>query len=152
MGMDTKFCPSCKTDKPLAEFARNRSKKDGLAAQCRECKKRYQRDWYKRNQKQHRKNANAWRDKRREELYRVVFDYLSSHPCLDCGETDPVLLDFDHVDGTKEAAISRMITDCRPVATVMREIEKCEVRCANCHRIRTAREGRWWCWRLAHGE
>jgi hypothetical protein len=57
--------------------------------------------------------------------------------CVDCGwAEDGVALDFDHVTGTKVMNVSTMIA-CRSWGAIMEEVAKCEVRCANCHRIRT---------------
>lgn len=67
-----------------------------------------------------------------------ILQYLNQHPCVDCGNSNPVVLEFDHVAG-KSKMISRMIVDgCCP-ATIAKELKKCEVRCACCHRIKTAR-------------
>ncbi len=68
-----------------------------------------------------------------------VREYLEAHPCVDCGEADPVVLDFDHVRDIKHAAISAMVRDRRSMKSIWAEIAKCEVRCANCHRRKTAR-------------
>ncbi|MET0726344.1 MAG: hypothetical protein ABWY36_08335 [Leifsonia sp.] len=57
--------------------------------------------------------------------------------CADCGITDLRVLQFDHVRGTKVAAVSWMISTGRSIATVTAEMDKCEVRCANCHIIAT---------------
>ena len=56
--------------------------------------------------------------------------------CMDCGVTNPIVLDFDHLKD-KKYNISRMIHDGFSWAAIKKEIEKCEVVCANCHRIRT---------------
>lgn len=57
-------------------------------------------------------------------------------PCTDCGERHPaVAMDFDHVSGEKLLAVSRLKS--ASVARVLAELEKCELVCANCHRIRT---------------
>jgi hypothetical protein len=64
---------------------------------------------------------------------------LLKHPCIDCGETDPVVLDFDHVRGIKRKAVALMIKDFS-WENIQLEIEKCEVRCANCHRRKTSKE------------
>jgi hypothetical protein len=69
-------------------------------------------------------------------------EYLQEHLCVDCGVSDPVVLEFDHI-GEKTAAISALVTACATVAAIEREIEHCEVVCVNCHRRRTARRGRW---------
>ena len=56
--------------------------------------------------------------------------------CMDCGEINPIVLDFDHLKD-KKYNISRMIHDGFSWAAIKKEIAKCEVVCANCHRIRT---------------
>lgn len=61
-----------------------------------------------------------------------VFEYLSKHPCVDCGEPDPVVLHFDHVRGVKMMTISAA-TQRGTLAALVQEIEKCDVRCVNCH-------------------
>lgn len=66
-----------------------------------------------------------------------VRDYLEKHPCIDCGNTNIVVLDFDHVTGEKKNNISKMVSNGNSLVTLLREIEKCEVRCSNCHRIVT---------------
>lgn len=63
-----------------------------------------------------------------------VLNYLSKHPCVDCGESDPIVLEFDHVRGTKEADISNMVQRGLSLVKIDSEIDKCDVRCANCHR------------------
>ncbi|GAA1744780.1 hypothetical protein [Microbacterium paludicola] len=69
-----------------------------------------------------------------------LIDYLESHPCVDCGETDPIVLDFDHLPGVdKKFTISRAVgASTRSWRAIALEIAKCEVVCANCHRRRTA--------------
>ena len=57
--------------------------------------------------------------------------------CVDCGETNPLVLDFDHVEGEKIMNISDMALPSYSRETIMKEIDKCEVRCSNCHRIIT---------------
>ena len=86
----------------------------------------------------------AWRSpgysrplRRRNLLF--LLDYLRAAPCVDCGETDPVVLDFDHV-GTKRAGVVQLAGREHSIASLEREIAECEVRCANCHRRRTILE------------
>jgi Tat protein secretion system quality control protein TatD with DNase activity len=79
------------------------------------------------------------------ECYQQMRVYLSMHPCIDCGEKDIRLLEFDHVRGHKTANIARLLTQGRSWSTIEAEIAKCEIRCANCHRKRTSeRDGDWW--------
>lgn len=68
---------------------------------------------------------------------RLRWEYLLAHPCIDCGERDPLVLEFDHRSG-KCTAISDLMGDHAAWPTILAEIEKCEVRCANCHKRRTA--------------
>lgn len=68
-----------------------------------------------------------------------VREHLSSCSCVDCGEFDIVVLDFDHRDG-KSANVSRLTHSECSLARLDDEIAKCDVRCANCHRRKTAAE------------
>jgi len=54
--------------------------------------------------------------------------------CVDCGEDNPVVLDFDHIRGTKKHNVSDMASSSYSFMSIQKEIDKCEVRCANCHR------------------
>jgi len=66
-------------------------------------------------------------------------DFLNQHknkPCVDCGILyPPYVMDFDHARGEKEFQISPKIT--YSLKRLKEEIEKCDVVCANCHRIRS---------------
>jgi hypothetical protein len=59
--------------------------------------------------------------------------YLSTHSCVDCGCSDVQVLDFDHVRD-KSFAIAKGSQ--RKPEVFKEEVEKCEIRCANCHQIR----------------
>ena len=65
--------------------------------------------------------------------------YKKERGCQDCGYSEHVVaLQFDHVRGTKKAHVSNML-NCS-WETLLKEIEKCEVVCANCHHVRTMSE------------
>ena len=72
----------------------------------------------------------------------MAMDYLRGHPCVYCGETDPVVLEFDHC-GEKRDAISSMLRWQTSWNAVEKKIFLCAVRCANCHHRKTARERGW---------
>lgn len=135
--MQTKICGTCKQEKPISEFNKNKAKKDGLQVSCRPCKKFHQASWYQKNSKKHIKNV-ADRNRKVRDWLREKKDV----PCSDCGQRYPYyVMDFDHVEGIKEfnlcnAAISYGID------RIEVEIAKCEVVCSNCHRIRTHSRGR----------
>ncbi len=86
---------------------------------------------------------NSRESKRRTELKRKLWDYKLVHPCIDCGETDPIVLTFDHKD-KKKGAIANLVHEMahRKFAweKILAEIQKCEVRCFNCHMRRTAKQ------------
>jgi len=88
-----------------------------------------------------RANGNRGRQRKRRKLRNAqfVWEYLEAHPCVDCGETDPRVLQFDHVRGHKLEPLSIMVKRGRPLSVIEHEIDKCEVRCANCHLKRHAR-------------
>lgn len=111
---------------------------------CSECRSLYERTRYQRvyvSRKKAHDRVKRYRSKSKDIAYRFIYDHLSTHPCLDCGESDVVVLEFDHVRGEKTMSISTMLkTLCYPKALPLlsAEIDKCDVRCCNCHRRRTA--------------
>ena len=76
-----------------------------------------------------------------------VMNYLKIHPCVDCGEPNPLCLTFDHIKGTKKFNICSKINRSTNFESLKQEISKCEVRCFNCHMLKTAEKNQWWVWR-----
>jgi len=75
---------------------------------------------------------------------RHVIEYLSSNPCISCGESDPTMLEFHHLHGDgKVGAIAFLVNRKRPLSVIEDEIGKCAVLCANCHQIETLSEQGW---------
>ena len=79
----------------------------------------------------------AWRSTRHERNVRHVFAVLAAATCADCGEVAACVLDFDHV-GPKTSTVMRLARNEVSLARLDAEIARCVVRCANCHRRRTA--------------
>jgi hypothetical protein len=135
-----KRCCSCKRDKPLEEFHRRSASADGRQGRCRDCARAHYRA--------HADELRAASERRivrvRADNRRRLADHLLAHPCVDCGESDVRVLDFDHRVGTcKRADVGRMLAS-RSWEVIVAEIAKCDVRCANCHRRRTCERGGWW--------
>jgi hypothetical protein len=63
--------------------------------------------------------------------------YLQSHPCVDCNNSDLRVLEFDHVRGTKKDGVAQLARQGVSLKALKEEIGKCEVRCRNCHAIKT---------------
>jgi hypothetical protein len=74
--------------------------------------------------------------KTKQQYKKRLADIKIASGCVDCGESNHIVLDFDHIRD-KKYNVSRMIHDGFSWAAIKKEIEKCEVVCANCHRIRT---------------
>jgi hypothetical protein len=131
-----KKCNSCQEMKSLEDFGNNKARVDGKQKYCKTCSRAKDKRHY---QSPERKSAlKKAVTECRERNMKFLLEYLSSHPCVDCGESDPIVLDFDHVRGEKKVDVSSMSSYC--LASVQEEMSKCEVRCANCHRRKTAKQ------------
>ena len=137
---ETKLCPTCSTLKRAADFHLDKARRDGLGSQCKECKRVVQREWYVRNKTRHVANVARRRRAAETEMIKRILEYLNSNPCVDCGETHPVLLEFDHVRGEKVNSVCDLIRRGSGWAKIEFEISKCEVRCCRCHRLKTAKQ------------
>ena len=134
-----KQCTHCKNEKPDSAFSSRQRARDGKASWCRDC---FKDNWQKRYYGNHifykERHAES-RNRLRNEKARRVYDYLKQHPCVDCGEFDPIVLEFDHKDNTdKFESVTQMVVNNASWEKIAAEIQKCDVRCANCHRRRTA--------------
>lgn len=139
-----KLCGGCKKKLLTSNFWKSKQKKDGLLDWCKECRGTYLAEYYQKNKKKLQEKNRKVRIVLRRKRTLLVLKYLQTHPCVDCGETDPVCLDFDHVKGQKINDISGMISDTYSEKNILKEVEKCEVRCSNCHRKKTAKERDWY--------
>ncbi len=108
-------------------------------AMYREYVKKKARDWRKAHP-----NRKRNRDgERRAIAKRFVQEYLRTHPCVDCGESDPACLDFDHRNPKKKKyCIGAGWASGILPKSLLKEMRKCDVRCCNCHRKKHARERR----------
>lgn len=137
MTIITKQCNKCKQNLDREEnFNKNKGYRDGYFAQCKQCRKNHPSQVPE-------KVLQRVRDTRLRNK-RFVWNYYSSHPCVDCGESDPLLLDFDHISDNKLANVSKLVHNTRSLKVIQKEIDKCEVVCANCHRRRTAKVQGWY--------
>jgi hypothetical protein len=130
-----KICCRCKVQKNENEFGKNKSKKDGLHYACFECRRLYTKENYLSNKEAYSKRSKIENKKRRIEQ-RILIDSFKEAPCVDCKQTfPPYVMDFDHVEDNKYTNVSSMLGHSKE--KVLEEIAKCELVCANCHRIRT---------------
>lgn len=126
----TKVCTKCRNSKDLTLFPARKSSKDKRASWCRTC---YKVNWDERYIKNHehlRKSHNQSRQKIHEQNARKVFEYLIQNLCINCGEADPIVLEFDHREQfDKIESISNLIRDAAWEG-IENEIKKCDVLCS----------------------
>ncbi len=128
------LCLNCRQYKAKSRFRANKTFKSGIIKVCLVCEKT----------KPSKRVLKELAHENREYIVR----YLSSHPCVDCGNASLVVLTFDHVRGIKNFAIGGGHTTPVDLSSLKKEIKKCDVVCANCHLERTAKTRHWWRTRL----
>lgn len=125
-----KTCYKCKEELELVEFAINKSKPDGLNSQCRKCQKILRKIHYEKHKKKTISQVKDYKKSVQEYIIKV-----KDAPCKDCDKKYPYyVMDFDHL-GDKDFSLSMYHT--KGLNLVKKEIAKCELVCANCHRQRT---------------
>jgi hypothetical protein len=133
-----KLCGTCRRWKGLSEFNRKTSRFDGLQEVCRDCNRASSRAYYARNRERHVRAIVERTARRRVESKAFLVRYLREHPCVDCGNADLRVLDFDHRPGSaKRKDVMSIVKEGFSIATLEEEISKCDVRCRNCHAIVT---------------
>jgi hypothetical protein len=122
----------------LARLAAEMSRCEVVCANCHRRRTAMRAGWRRLDPDAH---PHEWRSvaHRRNVLY--AYGVLTRSGCVDCGITDLCVLDFDHI-GPKRLGVMRLARNEVGLARLRSEIRECEVRCANCHRRRTAATGR----------
>lgn len=132
-------CSACHLELPTACFSYTDQLRGTLNSYCRTCHAGYRHGHYLANKADYVRRAIAQVRQRRIVNRREVMRYLRTHPCVDCGISNLVVLEFDHRDPDLKLMDVGTMMISRRWPRVLAEIEKCDVRCANCHRRRTAR-------------
>ena len=133
MGRKVKRCISCGQDKDESEFSYQRTWLGQRKARCKVCLKTEQRKYYLSTKQSRAEYKARYQVEKREEARRYVSAILSRSKCSDCGESDPLVLTFDHIKGQKRMNISQMVNQGYSKNAIHAEISKCEIVCANCH-------------------
>jgi len=138
MDTKTKICSKCKKIKNLEEnFYKNEAYKDGYYSQCKECRNKHP------SQTPEKLLDRVYSRRMRNRQF--LWDYYKTHPCADCGNNDPIVLELHHLDPSQKiGGVSQLVHNTRSIKVIEEEIKKCEVVCANCHRHRTAKEQGWY--------
>lgn len=136
-------CSTCKADKSFEEFAFQDITLGTRQSNCRRCHAAYRHTHYLAHKGDYIRRAVAQVSRRRDENRRQIYAYLLTHPCVDCRVADPLVLEFDHRDPSAKLKPVALMAVRMRWARVLIEIEKCDVRCVNCHRRRTAKQFHW---------
>jgi hypothetical protein len=136
-GATRQRCYRCGQVKPAESFAWRRKARNQRDSFCRPCRAAYHREHYVANRERYIAQAAERKRRPAHERSAYLIEFFQTHPCTDCGETDPVVLEFDHL-GDKSFNVGSALRS-RNWRSILDEIAKCEVVCANCHRRRTAR-------------
>jgi hypothetical protein len=139
-----KPCQKCHVPKDEEEYSwrfKVLGKRDAI---CKECRKKYNDQYFSGPAKErHLEQVRERKQVAREHAREYLLNYLSTHPCEHCGESDIRVLELHHV-GDKDKTVSQMVGEGLSTERIQRELEKCQVLCANCHRKLTIEErGHW---------
>jgi len=143
-----KKCGKCKRLRLTSCFAKSKRRPDHLQDWCRACVR--ERDQEKYHYENGKERTKAWNKRRRQKHMDKISAYLCAHKCADCGETDPIVLEFDHRDPTTKVDDIAGMAGYASWRKIELEIAKCDVVCASCHKRRTAIKYGWRRARLIH--
>ncbi|KKS42830.1 MAG: hypothetical protein UV37_C0016G0005 [Candidatus Collierbacteria bacterium GW2011_GWA1_42_60] len=138
-----KKCSKCHVEKELSEYYfRHKGKRAGEHYNhCKECLRIRGKTYYQENhERQLRLSVNRNRTRRKDQ--REFVSALKNLPCADCGRKyPPYVMDFDHRDKNyKHGNIGTLVSQAYfTKERLLKEIQKCDLVCSNCHRIRTFR-------------
>lgn len=127
-----KLCFRCNELKDFSEFHKNSARSDGLQVNCKVCRKVIDSESYKKSESRQ-LSIKDRRDRIREYNRTLMRRYKAFCGCKFCDESEPVALDLHHLDPNEKdlnpsSAIGFSTT------SMKKEIRKCIVLCANCHR------------------
>jgi hypothetical protein len=128
-------CTTCKKTKAISAFRPkvHAGGSRGYEGACRSCTA----DRIKTRSKIRNKDAREF-----------IFNYLNARSCVDCGESNILVLEFDHVKN-KSFDIGKALNNGTPLRLIKLETKKCQIRCSNCHRIKTHFEADTWRYQMS---
>lgn len=131
-----KTCPRCKISKPPEQFSKCKKNKDGLQYSCKECDFKRTHALWSKNKTKYIEIARLSSIRSRKSSAQKIIEIKKLSKCKYCNEKDWRCLDFHHINPSKKKeTISRLVSSSYSWKTINREIQKCELICANCHRI-----------------
>ena len=127
-----KKCTKCKIEKNLDEFAWRMKKLNKKASECKQCHKKIRKQYYINNKEKENNRVKQ----RRKKIKHWFKEYKLGLKCNRCNQGNPACLVFHHKDKKeKEISVGVAVAYAWSISRIKKEIEKCEVLCANCHMI-----------------
>jgi hypothetical protein len=130
--------------KPLTAFGLKNREKQLYQTYCKECQRAYAKRHYSSRTDYYKAKAERNNPKYKLRNKEYVVSYLLDHPCVDCGEPDIEVLQFDHIEMVRVRSDRVGAFMAGSLENLIDEIGKCEVRCANCHFRRTRKQMGWY--------
>jgi len=134
-----KLCIVCKQIKRDTAFWKKLNAKDKLQPYCKVCNKKKWLIYYHANKENLSRGIKAIQKRGVKKRTQFIMDYLKNKKCVDCGEANPLVLQFDH-QRDKIKSVMHMVAHNYSLKKIKKEITKCQIRCANCHMIKTGKE------------
>lgn len=140
MSQITKFCSHCTQHLNLDQFPVRQNKAMGV---CSDCYRIYYGDPSLVEAKRLEK-AKLVTKRRRDRCRAYLGNMLQFAACTDCGLVDPIVMEFDHREPTsKHKDISTLLAE-GALELLKKELMKCDIVCANCHRRRSSKMYGYW--------
>ena len=137
MTASVRVCARCHSEKPIEAFPIKDKARGTRRHYCLPCCREYGREHYQANRAVYLARTRKHHADRRPRHRALVREYLMTHPCVDCGVVDPMVLEFDHRDPAMKVDDVGRLIHTGTLAALRSEIDKCDVRCGNCHRRKT---------------
>ena len=135
-------CSICKESKPLEEFYWLNKAQGRRRSDCKVCRSAVAaKRWASGSEKESNYQSKARRVERAREY---IWELFKNSKCFDCGLRNPIVFEFDHTGTDKTKDISKMLSQNYGLEAIKAEIAKCDIVCANCHKIRTSTRGNHW--------
>lgn len=151
MTNDMKRCTGCKQDYPEDFFVWKNKKKHIRNRRCKNCTRAATKAHYLKYKQDYNSRAERGRRDRRITTRKNIYEYLLQHPCVVCGEADPIVLHFDHRDSKLKRKCVGQLSGYGWEA-IKAEIDKCDVLCSNCHMKKTAKDFNWFKYRVSQNQ
>ena len=148
--MNKKICTICKKELDETDFCFKNKAKNLKHTACKICSRKQVNKHYLSNKEYYAKRNEVRKKKLLTESREKTFEYLKTHPCVDCGEKNPICLHFDHLRdksfGISPAKFTKSWTQ------IDNEIKKYEIRFANCNSINSMKERNTWIYQKSKAE